>query len=114
MLWITSLRSGFATLLAEPRQACAASTQQALEQLRQAILATMEDAGLQGQQAELLNKVRYAGSVRTLWYARTDLMMALAASRGEAYAQQQLEQLSRRFLGLLPEARHYRAGRLPR
>jgi hypothetical protein len=38
-------------------------------------------------------------------------MQALAASCGEAYAQQQLETLSSRFIGILPEARHYRPGR---
>lgn len=116
MQWITSLRSGFTTLLPEMRQTHKAtvSAQQAMEQVRQAILATMDDAGLDGQHADLLNKVSYAGSIQTLWYARTDLMMALAASRGEAYAQRQLDHLSRRFLGLLPEARHYRADHRPR
>jgi hypothetical protein len=41
-------------------------------------------------------------------------MQAHSATRGEAYAQQQIETLSSRFIGLLPEARHYRPGRRPR
>ena len=116
MQWITSLRSGFNTMLPElrPTHRDSVSAQEAMEQVRQAILATMDDAGLDGEHASLLNKVSYAGSIQTLWYARTDLMMALSACRGEAYAQEQLDRLSRRFFGLLPEARHYRSDQRPR
>jgi hypothetical protein len=116
MQWITSLRSGLITLVPELRRTDnpSVSAQAAMEQVRQAILATMDDAGLDGQHAALLDKVSYAGSIQTLWYARTDLMMALSASRGEAYAQEQLDRLSRCFFGLLPEARHCRSDRRPR
>ena len=85
-----------------------------MEEVRQAMLDLMAQAGPTDAHLELLIKINYAGAIQTLWYARSEIMQALSATRGEAYAQQQLETLSSRFIGLLPEARHYRPGRRPR
>jgi hypothetical protein len=47
-------------------------------------------------------KLRFAEDVQTLWYARSELMAALASLHGEARARQELERLTRLFHGLLP------------
>jgi len=116
MEWFTSARASFFALAADDRQdqATAPAAQAGLEEVRQAMLDVMEDAGPTEQHLDLLIRINYAGVIQTLWYARSDVMQALAAARGEIYARQQLERLSGRFVGLLPEARHYRPGRRPR
>jgi hypothetical protein len=114
--WITSARPSFMGLAAQDRQDLAPSPAQeaSMEDVRQAMLDVMAQAGPTDAHLELLIKINYAGTIQTLWYARSEIMQALAATRGEAYAQQQMETLSSRFIGLLPEARHYRPGRRPR
>ena len=63
---------------------------------------------------EVVNKVRYADSIQTLWYARSDVMAALAGKLGEGLATQHLADVSLQFTGLLPEARDFRLRRRPR
>jgi hypothetical protein len=114
--WITSARPSFMGSAAQDRQDPAPSPalEAGMEEVRQAMLDLMAQAGPTDVHLELLIKINYAGAIQTLWYARSEIMQALSATRGEAYAQQQLETLSSRFIGLLPEARHYRPGRRPR
>ena len=116
MQWLNSTRSGLISLSPAFRQerAESRSAQENIEQVRQAMLDAMEGAGPPDQHVELRIKINYAGTIQTLWYARCEIMHALSAARGEAYAQRQLETLSAQFIGLLPEARHYRPGRRPR
>ena len=85
-----------------------------VETVRRAMLDTMAADGIDIQYRQVFNKIRYAGSIQSLWYARSDVMGALAAERGEAFAQQRMADLSRLFSGLLPEARDYRPPRQPR
>jgi hypothetical protein len=111
--WISSPRPSLMGLAAQDRQDLTPSPAQeaGMEAVRQAMLDLMAQAGPTDQHLELLIMINYAGAIQTLWYARSEIMQALAASCGEAYAQQQLETLSAQFIGLLPEARHYRPGR---
>ncbi len=84
------------------------------EDMRQTLLDAMATAGLGLQHQDVISKIRYAGSLQTLWYARSDVMAAVAAERGEEYARQCLEDVSLGFVGLLPEARGYKQPRRPR
>ena len=56
-----------------------------------------------GQQAVTIRRIRYADNIQSLWYARSELMAALADLRGEAYARAQVASISTLFDGLLPQ-----------
>ena len=54
------------------------------------------------QFANVTRRIRYANDIQALWYLRGDLMAALASTRGEMAARQQVQQITRMFEGLLP------------
>lgn len=56
----------------------------------------------------LFRRIRHAESIEALWYARSDLMAAIAAARGEAWARSEMRVITELFRGLLPESRNYR------
>ena len=72
-----------------------------VEELRLAMLAALGEAGCDGF-TKVARQVRYAADVQALWYARSDLMAALASMHGEEHARQELESLTSLFRGLLP------------
>ena len=51
---------------------------------------------------QLTRRIRYANDIQALWYLRGDLMAALAAQQGEAYARETIQDISDQFQGLLP------------
>ncbi len=58
----------------------------------------------QTHHAKLVQRLRYACEPQALWYARSELMAALAAVHGEARARKQVEGLTPLFGGLLPDS----------
>jgi hypothetical protein len=81
-----------------------------LQALRQAMLDALQPgASINAPHVDLVRKILHARSVEGLWYARDDLMVALASDHGEAAARATLAQLSQRFEGLLPEAASLKA-----
>ena len=54
--------------------------------------------------ANLVQRLRCAYEPQALWYARNELMAALAAIHGEAMARKQVEGLTPLFGGLLPQS----------
>lgn len=112
--WITSSVRSISGILFQHEQVEDPATEAHTEEVRGAMLNLMASAGLEIRHREMCSRIRYADSLRSLWYARSDLIAALADAHGEAFAQQRLAAVSRQFVGLLPEARHYRSPRTPR
>ena len=96
-----TLKSTFFSLLGFAEAPSSRSQAALFEQLRQAMLATLGDEGSENF-VRVSRKLRYAGDVTGLWYARSDLMRALSAMHGELWAHQTLEELDARFRVLLP------------
>lgn len=107
MRWFKPNLKSIYNILGQPDSMAESATKRT-EEVRQAMLDTMTAAGLDVQYRETFSKIRYAGSIRSLWYARSDVMLALADARGEAFAQRCMAEVSRLFMGALPEARDYR------
>ncbi len=78
------------------------------EDVRQAMLDAMTACGLEELHPNIVRRISYADDIQALWYARGDVMTALASARGEAFAQEAMAVLSRLFYGLLPEANNHR------
>lgn len=96
-----NLKSTFFSLLGYVGASPEATQPLQLEELRVAMLATLGEAGCD-HHTRVARKLRYADDVQGLWYARSELMAALAAMHGEAHARREIERLSALFRGLLP------------
>ncbi|HEY8049945.1 MAG TPA: hypothetical protein VIE63_12275 [Ramlibacter sp.] len=72
-----------------------------IEEVREAMLASLEHAG-PGQFQPLTRRIRYANDIQSLWYLRGDLMAALAAMHGESVARRKMAGITEQFEGLLP------------
>lgn len=93
-----SLKSTFFSLLGFAEATTPISQLELLEQLRQAMLATLGEEGNENF-VRVSRNLRYAEDVTGLWYARGDLMRALAAMHGELWAHQTLQELDTLFPG---------------
>lgn len=51
----------------------------------------------------IVRRVRYATDAQALWYARGDVMTALAAMHGETIARDKMSNITHKFKGLLPK-----------
>jgi hypothetical protein len=78
------------------------STSQRLEDIRQSMLDSLEDAGT-APIVQIERRVLFASDAESLWYLRPELLMVIASKRGERVARQKLEQISAMFVGLLPK-----------
>ena len=102
--WPNSVRDFLDALGVLPAGPEAIST---LEDVRQAMLEALEGP-VKATTDWFVHKLRISHRVRTgkdtqaLWYLRSDMMQFLSASMGETAAAHQLEQISGRFVGLLP------------
>lgn len=96
-----NLKSTFFNLLGYVGGAKATHTPLQLEHLRLAMLETLGESG-SAAHARVARQLRFADDVQALWYARSELMAALAEQHGEARARQELERLGALFTGLLP------------
>jgi hypothetical protein len=95
----SSLRDSFWALLgyASPNQEHA----DALGRVRQRMLDLLGDSA-DLTHDPLVQRIRHASEAEALWYARHDLLVALAEVHGEAAARQSIAALNALFAGLLP------------
>ena len=75
-----------------------------VEAARKAMLAALDEGKLDGH-AALERRLLFAKDMGELWYARPDLMNALAASIGEARARERLVAITALFDGMQPGRR---------
>ena len=102
MRWFKgTLRNSIYGLLGNPAAPTDSILENGLEDIREAMLGLLGDAG-RTQFANVTRRIRYANDIQALWYLRGDLMAALAATRGEAAARQQVHGITEMFSGLLP------------
>ncbi len=73
-----------------------------LEDIRLAMLDMLGEEGAR-QHPQVARRIRFGGDAQALWYARADLMTALAAISGERVARVRTESLSVLFEGMLPK-----------
>lgn len=94
MRWAkTSLRNSFFGWLAHQP---AAEPSERLEDIRKAMLQLLEQ-GPDGRNSAVERKVLFAHDLDELWYARPDLMTAIAEARGESAAHACLADITRMF-----------------
>ena len=73
-----------------------------LEDIRLAMLDMLGEEGAR-QYPQVARRIRFGGDAQALWYARADLMAALADTAGERVARTRTESLSVLFDGMLPK-----------
>ena len=73
-----------------------------LEDIRLAMLDMLGEEGAR-QYPQVARRIRFGGDAQALWYARADLMAALASTSGERRARERTESLSVLFDGMLPK-----------
>jgi hypothetical protein len=83
---------------AEPEPACGS-----VDRIRSSMLELLGENG-PSHHALLVRRLRYASEPQALWYARSELMAALAAVHGEALARKKVDGLTPLFGGLLPDS----------
>lgn len=94
MRWAkTSLRNSFFGWKANRPQAEPSDN---LELVRKAMLQALE-LGHHESNATLERKLLFAKSIEELWYARPELMTAIAAARGESVANDSLTEITHLF-----------------
>ncbi|MEJ7930120.1 hypothetical protein WG922_09050 [Ramlibacter sp. AN1015] len=102
MRWLKpNIKSSLYALLGHSGGPADETLQAGTERIRAAMLALLGDRA-ELEVPLLVRRLRHATEVQTLWYARSDLMAALAAQRGEARARQEVERLTPLFAGLVP------------
>lgn len=97
-----NLRSSLHDLLGRDKPSSTAWVRdQGLEEVRRAMLQSL--VGLTGcEVARMSMRLRYAGDIEALWYLRSDLLDTLIPLRGQAVAQNLLDQVTPMFQGQLP------------
>ncbi len=73
-----------------------------LEDIRVAMLDMLGEEGAK-RHPQVARRIRFGGDAQALWYARADLMAALASESGERSARARTESLSVLFDGMLPK-----------
>lgn len=72
------------------------------EDIRELMLNELEQTG-ELKFPTIVRRVRYATDAQALWYARSEVMTALAAMHGETVANEKISHISQQFKGLLPK-----------
>jgi hypothetical protein len=100
---ISRFATTFAGLLGSPDKSVDVSAQ--LEDIRHAMLASLSDipAGTLGLE-KTWGAIARAGAAQSLWYLRSDLLALLADHQGEVDARKELDTITRKFRGLVPES----------
>lgn len=101
MRWFKSTVSTVWGLVGVKQPPSAQSLAERLEQIRETMLETLGDEGMQ-LRPTLSRRLRYAADTESLWYLRSDWMATLAATQGEAAAKRHVERINVMFEGLLP------------
>jgi hypothetical protein len=86
-----------------PATASDATPQNGLEDVRDAMLQALGEAGGR-KRATLLLRIRIAPDVHSLWALRPDVMQAVAQMHGESEGGRRLARATEKFAGLLPAA----------
>jgi hypothetical protein len=74
-----------------------------IEEVRSAMLDELFDAmASDAQRSMLFIKLRGATEIQTLWYLRSDLMLALSEYRGESEAMARVGVVTKLFRGMVP------------
>ena len=73
-----------------------------IEDIRLAMLDMLGEPGV-AQFPQVARRIRASGDAMALWYARADLMAALAGLHGEQVARTRMVSLSAMFDGMLPK-----------
>jgi len=73
-----------------------------LEDIRETMVDMLGEAGIK-QHPNVARRIRQCSDAQALWYARSDLMAALASMQGEQRARTRMISLSVMFDGLLPK-----------
>lgn len=94
-------KNSISGLLRRPVAPSESVLENGLEDIREAMLATLGDQGTR-QFPQATRRIRYATDIKDLWYLRGDLMAVLATLHGEAAARQQIASINAQFQGLLP------------
>lgn len=111
MRWLHShLKSSLMVLLGA-NEITASIRQNRTEEIRKLMLAEIGHFG-DANFLKVARRVRYATDAQGLWYARGDVMEALAAVHGETIAREKLQRISDRFKGLLPSGMNPRSSSL--
>lgn len=112
MRWIKPSLTSIYSLLGKPPPAIEPAHAFRVEAVRQMMMDAMTSAGLDKSHPQVFRKISFALDIHALWYARSDLMTALASERGETFAHENIAAISGLFEGLLPQALRYdpRAG----
>lgn len=111
MRWMKpNLRSSIHALLGHAAEPSSDNVQQRMDEIRRAMLDLLGERG-PSDYPGFVRRVRFANDLQTLWYARSDLMGALAALHGEGRAREQLEPVTEMFRGLIPASLYGRPSR---
>lgn len=95
------LRQSFWALLGRGRDE---APEGLVEDVRKAMLEAF-DIFCGSEYVELDDRISYARDLDALWYLRSPLMIAIAATHGEALARDRLLQITKAFAGYQPGAK---------
>lgn len=103
MRWITSTM--FANLLDRlmSRERDAKRVARRVDEIRGAMLGLLGDEGMQ-RYPQVARRIQFSGDEMALWYARGELMAALADLYGEEAAHQRVKGQTALFKGLVPKS----------
>ena len=104
-------KSSISGLLGRPREPSESVLENGLEDIRDAMLAILGDAGPK-QYPGTTRRIRYATDIKDLWYLRGDLMAAIAGMHSETVAREKIAAINAQFQGLLPGGLASRPSRL--
>lgn len=95
---------GFATLYGRLSRQSGTDPERLAHRMEDIRLAMLDMLGEQGihQYPQVARRIRASGDALALWYARADLMSALAGLHGEQVARTRMVSLSAMFEGMLP------------
>jgi len=114
MRWVKPTLNSLYGLLGQGPPHPKVAAQVRLEQIRQAMLAALAGKDIDESLRHVARRILYAENLQTLWYLRSDLMLALASHCAETTAQQTVREISLLFEGMLPEASNCRRSLIPR
>lgn len=102
MRWFKGgIRNSVYGLLGNPGAPSDSVLEDRTEDIREAMLELLGDTASK-QFANVIRRIRYANDIQALWYLRGDLMAALATTRGEMMAREQVQGITQMFQGMLP------------
>lgn len=105
MRWFKPRMQSIYNILGQADRPTPPAAKARLEAVRHSMLDIMTATGLDVRRIDLFTKIRFALTAESLWYARSDLMFALSGVLGEERAHAHIMEITRQFIGLLPQAR---------